>query len=157
MRLHSTFNINPSPSRHHPLVVLHATAKEHFHALILAALKASDCCHREHVLFSRVVNLMSASYTSTDCHKGVLAAGVSLGHFSISCFPISAAIAALLISDDEIEELVTSSDDGVLSGRSDGTKHPWQGDSMPFNRVPTYSNIGEPGGHLPHGENCVGS
>ena len=28
---------------------------------------------------------------------------------------------------------------------------------MPFNRVPTCSNIGEPGGHLPHGENCVGS
>ena len=32
---------------------------------------------------------------------------------------MSAAIAALVISDDEIEELVTSSDDGSLSGRLD--------------------------------------
>ena len=28
---------------------------------------------------------------------------------------------------------------------------------MPFNRVPTYSNVGEPGGHLPLEQNCVGS
>ena len=28
---------------------------------------------------------------------------------------------------------------------------------MPFNRVTTYSNIGEPGGHRPYGENFVGS
>ena len=28
---------------------------------------------------------------------------------------------------------------------------------MPFNRVPTYSNVGEPGGHFPVGQNCVGS
>ena len=28
---------------------------------------------------------------------------------------------------------------------------------MPFDRVPTYSNMSEPGGHLPQGQNCVGS
>ena len=28
---------------------------------------------------------------------------------------------------------------------------------MPFNRVTAYTNIGEPGGHLPYGENFVGS
>ena len=28
---------------------------------------------------------------------------------------------------------------------------------MPFNRVPTYSNVSEPGGHLPQGQKCVGS
>ena len=71
--------------------------------------------------------------------------------------PIHAAIGALLLSDDDVEEMVTSSDDGALSGRPDGTVHSWQGESMPFNRVPTYSNVGEPGGHLPLGQNCVGS
>ena len=86
-----------------------------------------------------------------------MAAGVLLGNASIAGFPSSAAIAALLISDDEIEELVTSSNDGILSGRLDKQKHPWQGDSVPFNRVTTYSNLGEPGGHLPYVENCVGS
>ena len=100
---------------------------------------------------------MSTSYNSIDFHKGVMAAGILFGNASISCFPMAAAIGALLLSDDGIEELVTSSDDGILSGRSDGTKHPWQGDSMPFNRFPTYSNIGEPGGHLPYGENGVDS
>ena len=53
-------------------------------------------------------------------------------------FPISAAIGALLLSDDDIEEMATSSDDGALSGRQDGTPHKWQGASMPFDRVPTY-------------------
>ena len=62
-----------------------------------------------------------------------------------------------MISDDEIEELVTSSDDGFSCGRLDGKKHAWQGDSVPFNRVTTYSNIGEPGGHLHYGENFVDS
>ena len=28
---------------------------------------------------------------------------------------------------------------------------------MPFDRVPTYSNVSELGGHLPQGQNCVGS
>ena len=84
---------------------------------------------------------MSTSYNSIDFHKGVLAAAILLGNASISGFPIAAAIGALLLSDDDIEELVTSSDDGTLSGRPDGTPHPCQGESMPFNRVPTYSNI----------------
>ena len=101
-------------------MVLHAAAREHFHALLVAALKARDCCRREHVLLTRVVNLTSASYNSTDVHKGVLAAGVLLGNAFISGFPISASIAALVISDDEVEELITSSDDGSLSGRLDG-------------------------------------
>ena len=42
-------------------------------------------------------------------------------------------------------------------GREDGKKHPWQGDSVQYNRVTTYSNISEPGGHSPDGENVVGS
>ena len=53
--------------------------------------------------------------------------------------------------------MVTSSDDGILSGRPDGTEHSWQGRSMPFNRVPIYYNVSEPGGHRPLGQNCVGS
>ena len=78
-----------------------------------------------------------------------MSAGIRFGNASISGFPIQAAIGALLLSDDDVEEMVTSSDDGALSGRPDGTEHSWQGKSMPFNRVPTYSNVGEPGGHLP--------
>ena len=53
---HPIYNINPVAERHHPLVLLHATAREHFHALVVAALKTSGCCHKEHVLLGRVLN-----------------------------------------------------------------------------------------------------
>ena len=52
LRFHPTFNLNPSPSRDHPLVVFYPTAKQHFHALLVAALKVSDCCHKESTLLS---------------------------------------------------------------------------------------------------------
>ena len=86
-----------------------------------------------------------------------MAAGVLLVNASISGFPNSAAVGALLLTDDDIEEMAISSDDGALSGRQDGTPHKWQGASMPFDRAPTYSNVSEPGGHLPQGQNYVGS
>ena len=84
------------------------------------------------------------------------AAGILLGNASISGFPIQAAVGALLFSTDDIEEMVASSDDGVLSEDSDGVRHPWQRKSMHFNCVSCYSNISEPGGHLPIGPSCVG-
>ena len=85
-------------------MVLYPSAKEHFHALVVAALKASDCCHREPQLLTRVANLMSGGYTSADFHKGVLCAGTRLGNASISGIPIQAAIGALLLIDDDVEE-----------------------------------------------------
>ena len=69
LQLHSTFNLNPSASRDHPLVVLYATAKEHCHAFLVAALKVSDCCHKEPTLLSRVVTLMHCGWHTTDFHK----------------------------------------------------------------------------------------
>ena len=60
-----------------------------------------------------------------------------------------------MISDDEVEQLALSSDDCFLSGI--GKKHEWQGDSMPYNHVPAYSHVLEPGGHFPKGGNFVGS
>ena len=69
LRHHPTYNINPVAERHHPLVVLHATAREHVHAMVVAALKTSDCCHKDHVLVGRVFNLLSASHISIDFIK----------------------------------------------------------------------------------------
>ena len=73
---HLTFNINPEAERHHPLTLLFPTAREHVHELLVAALKASDCCHREPTLIQRVLTLMHTAHNTTDDHKGVLAAGV---------------------------------------------------------------------------------
>ena len=84
-------------------MVLYPSAKEHVHALVIAALKASDCCHREPVWLTRIVNLMSGGYTSIDFHKGVLSAGILFGNASVCGFPIQAAIGALLLSDDDLE------------------------------------------------------
>ena len=66
-------------------------------------------------MLTRVVNFMSGGYTSNDFHKGVLSAGILPGNASICGFPIQAAISALLLSDDDLEEMATSSDDGLLS------------------------------------------
>ena len=75
---HPNFNINPVAERHHPLTLLYPTAREHVHELLVAALTASDCCHREPSLIQRVVTLMNTDHNTTDYHKGVLAAGVLL-------------------------------------------------------------------------------
>ena len=92
---------------------------------------------------------MSASHNSTDFHKGLLAAGVLLGNASISGFPLAAAVSACLLSDEDVEQMVTSSNYGFQSGREDGQKHPRQADSVQYDFVPTYSNISEPGDHTP--------
>ena len=157
LRLHPTFHINPDGQIHHPMVLLHASAREHFHALVVAVLKTSDCCHNELVLLTRVLNLMSASHNTIDFHIGLLAAGILLGNASISGFPISAAIAACVISDEDVARLVTSSEDRFQSGRVEEEKHSWQGDSVQYNLVTTLTSISEPGGHSPDGEKVVGS
>ena len=87
--------------------------------------------------------------------KSPLAACVLFGNASISGFPLSAAVAACVISDDEVEQLALSSDGSFHSGI--GVKHEWQGDSIPYNHVPTYSNVKEPGGHVPAENDFVGS
>lgn len=99
--------------------------------------------------------MMNIVHNTTDYHKGVLAAGVLFGIAYIYSFPLSVAVAACVISDDEVEQMALSSDDSFLNGI--GKKHEWQGDSMPYNHVPTYSNVLEPGGHVPTGNNFVGS
>ena len=99
--------------------------------------------------------MMNIVHNTTDYHKGVLAAGVLFGIAYIYSFPLSVAVAACVISDDEVEQMALSSDDSFLNGI--GKKHEWQGDSMPYNYVPTHSNVLEPGGHVPTGNNVVGS
>ena len=106
------------------------------------------------------MNLMSSVYHTTYFHKGVGAAAILLGNNSISGFPVQVAVGALLLSADEVEELVASSDDGILASTSedsDGTRHPWQAGNMHFDCVPCFANISQPGGHLPLGQNHVGS
>ena len=68
-------------------------------------------------------------------------------------------------SDDGVlastsEDLVASSDDGVLASTSEDsedTRPPWQARNMHFDCVPCFANISQPGGHLPLGQNHVGS
>ena len=150
-RLHPTFKYNPIVETNHPMVLLHATARDHFHALVVAALQVSDCCHKDSVLLNRVLNSMSAQHNTIDIYIGMLADGLLLENAAISRFPISAAIAACVLSDEKVEQMVTSSDDCFLSGLENGKKHHWQGGSVQYNRVTTYSNISEPGGHSPDG------
>ena len=66
--------MNPIVDSHHPVLLTHSSARERFHAFLVAALKISDCCHKEHVLLSKVVNQMFARSDSTDYHIGILAA-----------------------------------------------------------------------------------
>ena len=68
---------------------------------------------------------------------------------------MSAAIAACVISDDDIDRLVKASDDRYQCGLE--KKHSWQGDSSQYNLVTTLTSISEPGGHSPYGKNFVGS
>ena len=143
LQFHLTFNFNPSPSRDHPLVVLYPTAKQHFHAFLLAALKVSDCCHKESTLLTKVANFMSSGYHTADFHKGVCAAAILLGNVSISGFPVRVVVGVVLLSADEVEELVASSDDGVLASTSedsDDTRPPWQTRNMHFDCVPCFAS-----------------
>ena len=88
----------------------------------------------------------------------MLAAGIRLGNVSVSVFfRISAAIAACVISDEDVARLVTSSNDCFQSGLEEEGKHSWQGDSVQYNLVTTLTSISEPGGHSPDGESVVGS
>ena len=88
---------------HHPVLLTHESAQDHFYALLAAALMISDCCHKEPVLLSRVVYQMSARSDSTDYHTGMFAAAVLLGNATVSGFPISAAIAACVMGEDDID------------------------------------------------------
>ena len=136
---HSTFNLNAAPSRDHPLVVLYASAKEHFHQFLVAALKVSDCCHKEPTLLTIIVTLMHCGWHTADFHKGVCAAGIVLGNSAISGFPLQAALGALLLSADEVEDMIASSDDGCLPKDSGEARKPWERTSMHFNCIPCYS------------------
>ena len=53
LRLYPTFNRNPIVETNHPMVLLHATARDHFHALVVAALQVSDCCHKDSVSLNK--------------------------------------------------------------------------------------------------------
>ena len=71
----------------------------------------------------------------------------------ISGFPLHAALGALLLSPDEVDQMVASSDDGFVK---DDSRKSWERQTMHFNCVPCHSNISEPGGHVPVDANCVG-
>ena len=102
LALHPNSNLNPDVDVHHPVLLMYNSAREHCHALIVAALKIGDCCHKEKPLLNNKKCQMSSRADSTDYHAAVLAAVVALGNGTISGCPISATIAACHIDDNEV-------------------------------------------------------
>ena len=111
---HSTFNLNVSPNRDHPLVVRYPSAKEHFLELVIAVLKVSDCCHGEPNLLLRIVQLLQCGWETTDFHKAVCAAGILIGDTTISGFPLQAALGALLLSPAQVNQMIACTDEGFV-------------------------------------------
>ena len=74
--------------------------------------------------------------------------------YDLRVFSFQAALGALLLSPDEVDQMVASSDDGFVK---DDSNKSWEIHTMNFNCVPCHSNISEPGGNVPVDANCVGT